>query len=254
MSRLQTVTGRLPLAFLGLAAFLLPAPAFAQQADWPSPIHDDQIRWFLFFEQIEFVSTSETDAAVWDVQGWVGGDYNKIWFKSEGDRANDAGTGGFEVQALYSRLITPYWDFQAGVRYDRQLGSGPSLDRVHFVFGFEGLAPYWWEMEPVLFISEDGDVSARLTATYDMLLTQRLILQPRVEINLAASTVEQWGVGSGLNDLSIDLRLRYEIRREFAPYLGVRWFQRFGKTADLARSEGENIVELALLGGFRIWF
>lgn len=255
MSRLRTATGRLPTAaLLVLAAFLIPAQAFAQQADWPSPVHDDQIRWFVFLEQIEFVSTSDTGAAAWDVQGWIGGDYNKLWFKSEGDWGNDAGAGGFEVQALYSRLITPYWDFQAGVRYDRQLGSGPNLERVHLVVGFEGLAPYWWELEPVLFISEDGDVSARLTASYDMLLTQRLILQPRVEINLAAATVEQWGVGSGLNDLSVDLRLRYEIRREFAPYLGVTWFQRFGKTADLVRSEGENIADLAFLGGFRIWF
>ena len=136
-------------------------------------------------------------------------------------------------------------------RIVRQLGSGPNLQRAHLVVGFEGLAPYWWEIEPVLFISENGDVSARLTASYDMLLTQRLILQPQVEINLAASTVEQWGVGSGLNDLSVDLRLRYEIRREFAPYLGVSWSQRFGETADLARSEGENIAELALLGGFQ---
>ena len=109
-------------------------------------------------------------------------------------------------------------------------------------------------MDPALFISEDGDVSARLTTSYDLLITQRLILQPEVEINFAASTVEEWGVGSGLNDLSLSLRLRYEIRREFAPYLGISWFQRFGETADLARRKGDDVAELAILAGFRIWF
>ena len=255
MSRLCSFgRDRLLATLVVVAAVVVPAPALAQQDDWPSPVHDDQIFWFLFLEQLEFASTSDTGAAVWDVQGWVGDDYNRLWFKSEGDRASGAGAGEFEVQALYSRLIAPYWDFQAGVRYDRQLGAGSNLQRAHLVVGFEGLAPYWWEMEPVLFISEDGDVSARVTASYDMLLTQRLILQPEVEINLAASTVEEWGMGSGLNNLSVDLRLRYEIRRELAPYLGVSWFQRFGKTADLARSEGQDVAELAILGGVRIWF
>ena len=241
-------------ALFALVAFLVPASAFAQQSGWPSPIHDDQIRWFVFLEQIEFASTSQADAAAWDIQGWVGDDYNRAWFKSEGDRANREGTGEIEVQALYSRFVAPYWDFQVGVRYDRQFGAGSSLERAQFVVGFQGLAPYWWEMEPAVFISEDGDVSFRKEASYDLLLTQRLILQPDVEANLAASTVQEWGVGSGLNDLSVDLRLRYEIRREFAPYLGVSWFQRFGKTADLARSTGQRVAELAILGGVRVWF
>ena len=254
MSPLNVVGRRLLVAVLVLTALLMPAQAFAQQADWPSPVHDDQVFWFLFFEQLEFASTSETNAAVWDVQGWIGDDYNRFWFKSEGDRTNRAGAGDFEVQALYSRLITPYWDFQAGVRYDRQLGTGPNLQRAHLVVGFQGLAPYWWEMEPVLFISEDGDVSTRVEASYDLLLTQRLILQPQVEVNLAASAVEEWGVGSGLNDLSVDLRLRYEIRRQLAPYVGVSWLQRFGATADLARSEGQDVAELAILAGVRMWF
>jgi copper resistance protein B len=252
--QLAAIGHRLAVALLVLAALLMPAPAFAQQADWPAPVHDDQVFWFLFFKQLEFASTSAPGAVTWDVQGWIGDDYNRFWLKSEGDRTNRAGAGDFEVQALYSRLLTPYWDIQAGVRYDRQLGPGPNLQRAHLVIGFEGLAPYWWEMEPVLFISEDGDVSARVGASYDLLLTQRLILQPQVEVNLAASTVEEWGVGSGLGDVSVDLRLRYEIRRGFAPYLGVSWFQRFGATADLARNEGADVAELAILGGVRIWF
>lgn len=241
-------------ALVALAVLLTPTWALAQESDWPSPIHDNKTFWFLLFDQLELASVSGAQPVVWDVEGWWGGDYNRIWLKLEGKRATRGGDGDIEVQGLYSRLIAPYWDFQAGVRYDRKLGPGPGLSRAHLVLGLQGLAPYWFELEPALFISQDGDVSARVTASYDMLLTQRLILQPWVEINLAVQTVKEWGVGSGLSDISVELRLRYELRREFAPYLGVSWFQRVGRTADLARNEGKRVVELAVLGGFRIWF
>ena len=252
MSRLTPGGGFLGI-LVALAVLLPPASVSAQQDDWPSPIHDDQLFWFLIFEQLEVTSVSGSEPVVWDVQGWVGGDYNRFWMKSDGEAPTRGGGGDFEMQALYGRLIAPFWDLQVGVRYDRQL-RGDGRSRVHLVLGVQGLAPYWFEVEPAVFVSQDGDVSARLTASYDMLLTQRLILQPEVEINLAAQTVEEWGVGSGLTDLSAELRLRYEFRREFAPYVGISWFERFGRTADLARSAGERLVELAVLGGFRIWF
>lgn len=236
------------------AGLLTPAPAAAQAAQWPSPVHDDLTRWLLIFDELEFAAVSGADPVAWDIQGWVGGDYNRIWVKSEGEQPLRDGGGEFEVQALYGRLIAPYWDLQAGVRYDRRLGPGDDLSRVHLVVGLEGLAPYWFDLEPAVFLSDDGDLSFRVTASYDMLLTQRLILQPKIEINLAAQTVEEWGVGSGLSDIGAALRLRYEFRREFAPYMGVSWFERIGNTADIARSEGERVSELALLGGFRIWF
>lgn len=252
MSRSFTARGGLAAAVVGLGVLLTPAPLLAQQPDWPLPIHDDMINWFVLFDQLEVTSLSDETPVTWDFQGWVGGDYNRLWMKSEGEVPTRGGGGDFEVQALYSRLVAPFWDFQAGVRYDRHLRGG--LSRAHLVIGLEGLAPYWFEVESAVFISQDGDVSARLTASYDMLLTQRLILQPEVEVNLAAQTVEEWGVGSGLTDLSAELRLRYEFRREFAPYVGASWFERFGKTADLARSTGDRVVELAVLAGFRIWF
>lgn len=253
MSRSFTARGGLAAAVVGLGVLLTPAPLLAQQPDWPLPIHDDMINWFVLFDQLEVTSLSDETPVTWDFQGWVGGDYNRLWMKSEGEVPTRGGGGDFEVQALYSRLIAPFWDFQAGVRYDQQLGRG-GLSRAHLVVGLEGLAPYWFEVEPAVFISQDGDVSARLTASYDMLLTQRLILQPEIEMNLAAQTVEEWGVGSGLTDLSAELRLRYEFRREFAPYVGASWFERFGETADLARSTGDRVVELTVLAGFRIWF
>ena len=229
-------------------------PPPSQPQSWPKPIQDDQAYWLVLFNKLEAAAVSESDLALWDGERWYGGDYQRIWIKTEGERAFRSGAGEFELQALYSRLIAPYWDFQVGVRYDRQTGPGPGLSRAQFVIGLEGLAPYWFELEPALFISEDGDVSGRLTASYDMLLTQRLILQPWFELNLAASTVPEWGVGSGLSDASVELRLRYEFRRELAPYVGVRWFQRFGRTAELARERRERVAQWALLGGFRLWF
>ena len=174
--------------------------------------------------------------------------------KFEGDDQTSPSGGDLELQALYSRMIAPFWDFQVGLRYDQQYGPGPDQDRTFAVLGVQGLAPYRFEVEPALFVSEDGDISGRLVGTYDLLFSQRLILQPRFESNIAASSVPRFGVGSGINDIQLGLRLRYEIRREFAPYIGVSWQRKFGDTADLARADGEDIHNLAFVGGFRVWF
>ena len=241
------------LAALG-AGLGLAGPATAQEQDWPQPIHDSPIISFVLIDQLEFrENNNRRDGFEWDAQGWIGGDYNRFWFKTEGADST-AGNGDFEVQALYSRLITPFWDFQAGLRYDRTFGDGPDRSRGHAVIGVQGLAPYRWEVEPALFVSEDGDVSARLTASYDLLLTQRLILQPRIETNLAFSEVPEFDVGSGFNDIQMELRLRYEIRREFAPYIGLAWARLLGDSAGLARAAGEKGATLAVVVGVRAWF
>lgn len=237
-----------------LAVVAMPLPALAQQPGWPSPIHDEQIFWKVLAEQVEIAATGDGNAVVWDVQGWLGGDYNRLWMKSEGKGARGGHDGDFELQALYGRLVSPFWDVQAGLRYERQLGPGPGLQRVHLVLGVQGLAPYWFELEPALFISDDGDISARIEASYDLLITQRLILQPDFEVDLAVQSVEEWGVGSGVNELALALRLRYELRRELAPYLGVEWSRLFGETAELAAAGGDEPRELAVLGGVRLWF
>ena len=119
--------------------------------------------------------------------------------------------------------------------------------------GLEGLAPYFFEVEPALFVSYKGDVSARFTGSYDLLLTQRLVAQPRLETNVAVQRVEDWGVGAGLNDIELGLRLRYEIRREIAPYVGVNWTQRYGAAADFARAEGGSASEANVVFGIRLW-
>tara|TARA_R110000782_G_scaffold256969_1_gene346204 strand:- start:716 stop:1483 length:768 start_codon:yes stop_codon:yes gene_type:complete len=229
-------------------------PALGEETTWPEPVEDNQPFSMVIADQLEYRNNEGRDTLRWDIQGWYGTDYNKFWTKFEGEDQTASNSGDLELQALYSRMIAPFWDFQMGLRYDRLYGSGSDKDRGFAVIGFQGLAPYRFEIEPAMFISDDGDVSARLTATYEMLFTQRLILQPRFETNIAASSASQFGIGSGFNDVQLGLRLRYEFRRELAPYIGFSWKRKLGDTADIARSEGEVVDNLALVAGIRVWF
>lgn len=184
----------------------------------------------------------------WDGEGWFGGDINRFVIKSEGE-GTFRGSAEAEVQALYARAIDPYWNLQAGVRRDL----GPAA-RTYATVGMEGLAPYWFDVEGALFLSDKGDVLARAEAYYDQRLTQRAFLQPRVELNLAAKDMPERGIGAGLSQAELGLRLRYEIAREFAPYVGVSWERRYGATARYARAEGESTGGFALALGVRTWF
>lgn len=233
-----------------LAGVIAALPAAAQHGDWEMPEHGDQIYWFVMLDQFEWTAGRE-DALAWKFDGWVGGDFNRVWLKSEGE-APDGGQSHFELQAMYSRLVAPFWELQAGVRYDHDVASSQS--RTHLAVGLQGLAPFWWHLEPVILLSTDGDLTARIEGSYDLLLTQRLVLQPEVEMNFAAQTNTEWHEGSGLVDLSVGARLRYEFKRELAPYLGIEWEQKFGNTADLARADGEPIARTAFLLGIRAWF
>ncbi len=208
----------------------------------------------IIFDQLEYRDNDDVNTFNWDMQGWIGTDYKKFWVKFEGEDETSSSNGELELQMLYSQAIAPFWDFQLGIRYDTNYGNGLDNDRFFAVVGVQGLAPYWFEVEPTLFISEDGDVSARIVTTYDLLFTQKLILQPRLEINAAASKVSEFGIGKGLNDVQFGLRLRYEIRREIAPYAGLSWTKNFGDTADFVRAEGGDTNNLALVAGIRLWF
>lgn len=223
--------------------------------DWPEPIEDDRLFWFLLFDRLEYDLNEGPDTILWDIQGWIGSDYNKLWIKSEGDQRLSSDNGGdVEIQALYSRLISPFWYLQIGGRFDTLYGNGSDSSRGFGVIGIEGLAPYWYEVETALFVSQDGDISARLEAEYELLFTQRLIAQPRFETNIAIQRVEKFGVGEGFNDVELGLRLRYEIRREFAPYIGVSWTRLLGDTADIAQNENEEVDNFAFVTGVRMWF
>ena len=186
----------------------------------------------------------------WDGEGWYGGDINRLWVKSEGEGAFGKGIESAEVQALYSRAIDPYWNVQAGLRYDFK----PDPSRVYAVIGLEGLAPSFFDVEGALFLSNKGELFARAEGWYDQRITQRLILQPRAEVDFAAQNSREIGVGAGLSNAEVGVRLRYDIRREFAPYIGVQYSRAFGRTRDYLRAEGEDAGSWSLLTGVRFWF
>lgn len=190
------------------------------------------------------------DGYEWQADGWYGGDINRLWIKTEGDGEFGRPLERAEVQALYSRAISPYFNLQGGVRYDLK----PDPSRAYAAVGVEGLAPSFFDVEGTLFLSNKGELMARAEGYYDQRITQRLILQPRAEINFAAQSSREIGVGAGLSDAELGLRLRYDIRREFAPYVGVQYRRAFGRTRDYLRDGGESARSWSLLTGIRAWF
>ncbi len=204
----------------------------------------------ILFNLAEFAAHRGRDGYRWDGQGWFGGDVNRLTIKSEGEGTFRQGLDSAEMQALYSRAIGPYYNIQAGIRHDFQ----PSPSRTYATIGFEGLAPYEFETEGALFLSTKGDLLGRLEGWYDQRLTQRTVLQPRVELNFSAQDVPEDRYGNGLTSAELGLRLRYEIRREFAPYIGVTYDAKTGKTADFARADGERPRSTSFVMGVRAWF
>lgn len=188
---------------------------------------------------------------LWDAQGWIGGDIHRFVWKTEGQADDHEGLGEVEVQALYSRAVRPFWDVQIGLRQD-VVRDGE--DTTHLVAGLQGVAPGWWEIDAAAFLSQHGDLTARIEAEQDLRLTQRWILQPRVELDLSATDAPTRGLSPGLTGLEAGLRLRYEIQREFAPYVGVEWHSTFGTAADQARTLGHPTEDTRLLIGIRAWF
>lgn len=212
--------------------------------------HGGYTGYMVLIDQLEYRAQDGRDGYGWDGQGWYGTDYDRLWIKSEGEGEFGGNLESAEVQALYSRAIDPWFNLQAGIRYDIR----PQPDRAHLAIGVQGLARYWFEVDAALFLSNKGDLTARFEAEYDQRLTNRLILQPRVEFDLAAQDVPELGIGAGLSTLEAGFRLRYEIKREFAPYVGVQYERRFGDTADFARLSGDDVGGWAFVLGLRSWF
>ncbi|MFY9271106.1 MAG: copper resistance protein B [Candidatus Manganitrophaceae bacterium] len=223
--------------------------------DWPRPVDDTERFTFVLADLLEFRPRGLESDFRWDIEGWYGGDYHRLWFKSEGER-NTAFKADYDIdfQLLYGRFIRRYYDFQAGVRTEAQEFQGRNVMRVQAVIGLEGLAPYRYEVESALFISHNGDLSARFTITKNYLLTQRLIFQPRFETHAAIQRVERFTTDRGLNNTELGFRLRYEIRREFAPYIGISIDRSFSGTADLVRREGGDPSQVRFAAGVRTWF
>lgn len=189
------------------------------------------------------------DGYVWDAQGWYGGDINRFVLKTEGEGTFGGALEDAEIQALYSRAIGPFFDLQAGVRFDPEPDS-----RTHIVVGVQGLAPYMFHVDGALFLSDRGDLTARVKAEYDQKITQRLILQPRIEAEFSAQDIPEREIGAGISKVEPGLRLRYEIVREFAPYIGIEYEAKLGETADIARANGEDPDGLKAVIGLRAWF
>ena len=230
------------------------APNLAPQYGWPSPVHDRPRYTFLLADVLEYRPREGGDDFRWDLEGWHGGDFNRLWFKSEGEQ-NTAFKADYDIDAqlLYGRFLWKYYDLQAGLRLETQSYRGGNVTRGHLVLGLEGLIPYSFELESAVFLSQDGDVSARLSASKDLLFTQRFILQPRLETSAAVQRVERFTTGSGLNNLELGFRVRYEIRRKVGPYVGVSFDWSFFDTADLVREEGGDPSQVRFVAGVRMW-
>jgi copper resistance protein B len=201
----------------------------------------DQLEW----RSHDGSSSTKDGAFAWDGSAWYGGDYHKLWFKTEGERDDD--TYATSSELLWDRIFSKWWHVQAGARVDL---SDAAPTRTWAAIGVQGLAPYWFEVEITGYVGDEGRTALRATVEYELLITQRLVLQPKLEVNAYGKDDLANGVGSGLSTTELGLRLRYEIRRELAPYIGVTWRRAFGHTADLV----DDASDLALVAGLRVWF
>ncbi len=216
----------------------------------PRPrLADEQSFASLLVDRLEMVRNDDNTTAAYDLQAWYGRDYNRVVLKAEGDIS-----GGkleeADTELLWGHAVATFWDTQLGLRYE---SSEEQPDRSWLAFGFQGLAPYWFEVDVTAYLGENGRSALGLAAEYELLFTQKLILQPRLEANFYGKDDPKRARGTGLSDITAGLRLRYEIRREFAPYLGIEWAGRFGDTADYARAADESKDETRVVLGLRFW-
>lgn len=205
--------------------------------------------WFLMVDHLETSLNGGDHDWHWDSAYRWGGDIHKLWVKTEGEASFDHGSvEDMELQVLYGRAIAAFWDVQLGIRHDHAFDGKDGLS--HAVLGINGLAPYWFEVDAAAFVSEHGDITARMEAEYELFLSQRLILQPMLSLDWAAQSIPEQGLGAGLNQAEAALRLRYEFKREFAPYIGITWTRHFDETR---RWQGHQ-SDTHIVAGLRLWF
>jgi copper resistance protein B len=235
------------------------APADARSGDYSdgvagSPKHGLHMHGsapfgMLLIDQLEAFHGRDANGQSWEAQGWYGNDEDKLWVRTEGERSSGKLEDG-DLEAFWNHNVATFWSTQLGVR--QELGEGPN--RTWAAFGVQGLAPYWFEVEATGYVGASGRTAARLRAEYEMLFTQHLILQPEAEINLYGKNDPQRRTGSGVSDVQFGLRLRYEIRRQLAPYIGMNWVRRIGTTADYAKQDNRPVLDRQIGAGIRIWF
>jgi copper resistance protein B len=211
-------------------------------------MEDDAALGMIAIDEIEWREVDDGQAQAWDAYAWYGTDYHKVWMKTAGERLDGEATG--RVELLWDRIFTPWWSVQAGVRQD--FSAGPSKTWV--AIGVQGLTPYLFDIEATLYVGEEGRVAGRFSAEYDMRFTQRLVLRPHVELNAYSEDDTENAIGSGVSDVALGLRLRYELRRELAPYIGMQWEWKVGSTADLVSTSGQEAGETFFVAGLHAWF
>lgn len=204
----------------------------------------------VLFDLAEYQAREGGDGYRWEGEAWFGGDLSRVMVKTEGEGTFGEPIEDAEVQLLYARAVAPYWNAHIGVRHDIV----PNPARTHAVLGIERVAPYWFHLTSQLFLSNKGEVTARAEGSYDQRLTQRLILTPRMELNLAAQDMPVLGIGAALSDVELGVRMRYEISKKFAPYVGIEWARKIGETTRFARAAGEDADAINFVAGIRFWF
>ena len=244
------------LSIVFLCSFLTSHSVIAEsKADWPSPVMDEETFALTIFDLLEFQSTENNGSFNWDFVSWRGSDIHRLWVKSEGAYGlSSPRRGDADMHVLYGKLVTSYYDAQIGARLEQTLGDGPRLSRVSAVLGLQGLAIYIFEFESALFIAGGGHIAGRIAATKDFRFTQQAIVQARIETNAAAKKSDEFEMGSGINDLELGLRLRYEFKREIAPYIGLTWSSLYGETARYKKLSGRKSSGLNAVCGIRLWF
>lgn len=221
--------------------------ALAQGHD---PLHLADTHRFgaIVIDQLERGS-GDDKATVYDLQAWISQGYQRVTLKAEGDVEHGA-LEDSRTELLWGKALAPYWDTQLGVRHD----TGAKPDQSWLALGIQGLAPYWFEIDATAYLANGGQTSLRLDAEYDMRLTQKLILQPAAELNLYGKSDIRYGVGRGLSDANVGMRLRYEFTRQFAPYVGVEWNGKYGDSKEFTRAAGEKSSGTRWVAGVRFWF
>jgi len=230
-------------------------PAEAEYHSYETPMMKPGPFGLLVFDQLEYRKIDGDDLFVWEAEGWYGGDVDRLWFKTRGEALADSfDSGSGELHAYYGRLIAPFWDFQIGARFDDGWGEDDEDSQLLGAIGIEGRVPYNYEVAATLFFDEHGDSQARFTAAKELRVAQRIVAETEFETEFAAFDSVERRIGSGFTSVELGLRVRYEIKREFAPYVGISWESKLGKTADRLRADGQAIEELSAVAGIRIWF
>jgi copper resistance protein B len=232
----------------------IPTPTEADRAAAFPPLsrhmqHASELNHYLLFNRLEAADVDHGSAQAWEAQGWIGNDTDRLWLRSEGERERGH-TESADLEVLYGRAISPWWDVVVGARHDFL----PRQSQSWAAIGVQGMSPYKFEIAATAYVGDSGRSALNFEAEYELLLTNRLILQPLIEVDLFGRDDPRRGIGSGLSTVEAGLRLRYEFTRRFAPYVGISRERAFGGTADYRRADGEDIDDTRVVAGLRVWF